>query len=80
VKGARASARFIVRHGKPLEVASRLSFWMLKRRERCVPKRFQISRQIIKAFYAAIRFDGGVKRRGNGPVAFRLALAAGLEF
>jgi hypothetical protein len=43
-------------------------------------KRFRISRQIIKAFFAVMRFDGGEKQRGNNPVAFRLALAAGLEF
>jgi hypothetical protein len=67
VKGARASTRFIVRHGKPLEAAPLLSFWMLKWRERRVPKRFQISRQIINAFFAAMRFDEVVKRHSWQP-------------
>jgi hypothetical protein len=44
----------------------------LKRRERRVPgKRFRISRQIINAFFAGMRFDGRMKRRVVCNVIFR---------
>jgi hypothetical protein len=63
--GARASARFTVRNDKTLEIPEPLAFRKLKRRERRASGRFRFSCKIITAMFAAMRFDGGMTRRGE---------------
>jgi hypothetical protein len=51
---------------------------MLKRRERRTPaRRFQIWREIINAFFAAVRFNKSVKRRGEQPGCLPACIGGG---